>query len=92
MDFVVEKKHRSLWISLRAESIKHFHDTENIGMFINGFPVEMAIKVATAEYEASQDCGWFVLSLEEMLLLSVDECVTLSQKRIKERIENAQRY
>ena len=61
-------------------------------MFKCGFPIEIAIKIATVEFDQSKECGWFILSLDEMLLSTLDECVTLSQNRLKQRIKDVQAY
>lgn len=74
----MKKEHLPIWIKLRAETIKHFHDTHNKDKFIGGYPLDFA--TILAEHEI----GIFdtpILSLDEMLLLSLDECVDIAIQR-----------
>ena len=78
----MNKEHQEIWIKLRAEVIKHFHDTENADKFKGGFSIFVATKIAEAELENSLKDKFFVLTIEEMLLLSLDECVELVHERL----------
>jgi hypothetical protein len=74
----MKKEHLPIWIKLRAEVIKHFHDTHNKDKFIGGYPLDFA--TILAEHEI----GIFdtpILSIDEMLLLSLDECVEIAIQR-----------
>jgi hypothetical protein len=74
----MKKEHLPIWIKLRAETIKHFHDTHNKDKFIGGYPLDFA--TILAEHEI----GIFdtpILSIDEMLLLSLDECVEIAIQR-----------
>jgi hypothetical protein len=74
----MKKEHLPIWIKLRAETIKHFHDTHNKDKFIGGYPLDFA--TILAEHEV----GVFdtpILSIDEMLLLSLDECVEIAIQR-----------
>jgi hypothetical protein len=83
----MKEEHHPTWIKLRAEVIKHFHDTENEGKFKNGFSMAMAIKLAEVELKTSLSSGNFVLTIEEMLLHSLDNCVIIAQNRIRENLK-----
>lgn len=77
-----------LWIKLRAEVIKHFHDTYNPDKFTGqGYNMLYAIKVAESELKNSIIDQNFIISLDEMLLNSLDECVELVVKRQNEYIK-----
>ena len=74
----MKKEHLPIWIKLRAETIKHFHDTHNKDKFIGGYPLDFA--TILAEHEV----GVFdtpILSIDEMLLLSLDDCVEIAIQR-----------
>lgn len=83
----MKEEHQAIWIKLRAEVIKHFYDTENEGKFKNGFSMPMAIKLAEVELKTSLSSGNFILSIEEMLLHSLDKCVIIAQNRIREKLK-----
>jgi hypothetical protein len=82
----MKEEHHPTWIKLRAEVIKHFHDTENEGKFKNGFSMAMAIKLAEVELKTSLKSGDWILTIEEMLLHSLDKCVIIAQSRIRKKI------
>lgn len=74
----MKKEHLPIWIKLRAETIKHFHDTHNKDKFIGGYPLEFATILAEHEVGAFDTP---ILSIDEMLLLSLDECVEIAIQR-----------
>ena len=75
----MEKQHRPTWVKLRAEVIKHFHNTYNKGKI--NFSMAYAIKQAEAELNNSLANGLFILDIEEMLLLPLENCVELARER-----------
>ena len=75
----MKEEHHLTWVKLRAEVIKHFHDTYNKGKI--NFSMPYAIKLAEAELKNSLSNGLFILDIEEMLLLSLDTCVELARER-----------
>jgi hypothetical protein len=78
----------ALWIKLRAEVIKHFHDTHNIDKFTGqGYNMLYALKVAESELKNCITDQDFIISLDEMLLNSLDECVELVISRQNEHIK-----
>lgn len=85
----MNKEHYNLWVKLRAEIIKHFHDTENADLFNGNFPEYVAVKIAEAELDESLQTGWYILSIEEMLTLSPTECTNVASQRIYEQIKKA---
>ena len=85
----MKKEHLPIWIKLRAEVIKHYHDTFNKDKFIGGYPLDFAKLLAEHEvgvYEIP------ILSLNEMLLLSLDECVELANERTFEKKKELIKY
>lgn len=85
----MNNEHNKVWIKLRAEIIKHFHDTENFNLFKGKFPIDVAEKIAECELNESLETGWFILSIEEMLTLSEKDCIALASKRLLEQIKKA---
>jgi hypothetical protein len=75
----MKKNHHPTWVKLRAEVIKHFHDTHNKGKI--NFSMPYAINLAEAELKNSLSNGLFILHIEEMLMLSLDTCVELAAER-----------
>jgi hypothetical protein len=75
----MKKNHHPTWVKLRAEVIKHFHDTYNKGKI--NFSMPYAVKLAEAELKNSLSNGLFILHIEEMLMLSLDTCVELARER-----------
>jgi len=75
----MKKNHHPTWVKLRAEVIKHFHDTHNKDKI--NFSMPYAIKLAEAELKNSLSNGLFILHIEEMLMLSLDTCVELAAER-----------
>jgi len=85
----MKKEHLPIWIKLRAETIKHFHDTHNKDKFIGGYPLDFA--TILAEHEI----GIFdtpILSIDEMLLLSLDECVEIAIQRNIDKTKELLKY
>jgi hypothetical protein len=80
----MKKEHLPIWIKLRAETIKHFHDTHNKDKFIGGYPLDFATILAEHEIGVVYDNPFLdtpILSIDEMLLLSLDECVEIAIQR-----------
>jgi hypothetical protein len=75
----MKEEHHPIWVKLRAEVIKHFHDTYNKGKI--NFSMPYAVKLAEAELKNSLSNGLFILHIEEMLMLSLDTCVELARER-----------
>jgi hypothetical protein len=73
--------HKSLWIKLRAEIIKHFQDSRNPNLFINGYCVIKATERAAKQLEFDLKRGDLRLTLEEMLLNTLEECVEIETNR-----------
>ena len=82
----MKKQNHPTWVKLRAEVIKHFHDTYNKGKI--NFSMPYAIKLAEAELKNSLSNGLFILDIEEMLLLSLDTCVELARERQTWKLKN----
>lgn len=73
---------RKIYIQIRAEVIKHWHDTRNAGKFTgDGFCINHAKKLAEKELSADLQAGYFRITIDELLLLSLEECCTLIQSR-----------
>jgi hypothetical protein len=85
----MKKEHLPIWIKLRAEVIKHYHDTFNKDKFIGGYPLDFAKLLAEHEVGVFETP---ILSLEEMLLLSLDECVELSVERNLDKTREIIKY
>jgi hypothetical protein len=74
----MKEEHHPIWVKLRAEVIKHFHDTYNAGKFNKiGFDMSYAIKIAQSELKNALINGNFLLTIDEMLMCTLDECVQL---------------
>lgn len=85
---VLKPENYALWIKLRAEVIKHFHDTYNRNKFTGeGYNMLYAIKIAESELKNSIIDQEFIISLDEMLLNSLDECVTMVIERQNKYIQ-----
>jgi hypothetical protein len=82
----MKKQNHPTWVSLRAEVIKHFHDTYNKGKI--NFSMAYAIIQAEAELKNSLINGMFILDIEEMLTLPVNTCVELARERQTWKLKN----
>lgn len=80
-------EHKSLWIKLRAEIIKHFQDTRNPNLFVGGFSIEKATERAKNQLEFDLIYGELRITLEEMLLNTPEECVDIEINRNMEFIQ-----
>lgn len=73
---------KKIWIKIRAEHIKHWHDNGlNKGKFWDDMPMEEAIEKATNQLESDLRSNNLRISLEELLTLSDDECIEIAQER-----------
>lgn len=83
----MKEEHHPIWIKLRAEVIKHFHDKFNEGKFTCGFNMLYAIKIAESELKNSLIDGDFLITIDELLLYSLDECLEIVTHRQSEFIK-----
>ena len=73
---------KKIYINIRAEVIKHFHDTRNAGKFKGeGFCINHALKLAEKELNADIKAGYMRITLDELLLNSLEDCCQLIQQR-----------
>lgn len=75
-----------LWVQLRAEVIAHFHQKNNPNI---NYDLGMALKVAKHELESDLESGELRITIEDLLLRSESECVTLIQNHMKKRFAKA---
>lgn len=59
---------KDIYISIRAEQIKHFQDTRNGHLFINPYSIEKAKEIAKNQLEYDLERGKLRISLEDLLL------------------------
>lgn len=74
-------KHRKMYIKIRSEIIMHFHQVHNSHNYTCS--PDLAIKKATLEYKSEKRKKAFFITLDELLLNSVDQCLTIIQNRRK---------
>ena len=82
----MKPEHQKIYIQLKAEIIKLWHDINNKGMFIDGYCPKLATKKAESDLKYSLVSGWWDLTIDEMLLLSPEECCLIREERIKEKV------
>jgi len=76
------KAEKEIYINIRAEVIKHWQDTRNEGKFNGGgFCIKQARKLAEKEMYADLQAGYFRITIDELLLLSLEECCHLIESR-----------
>ena len=83
----MKEENKKVWIALRAEILKNFHDTNNPDVFENGYPLSEAVRIATSQLEADLSFGALRLTFEDMLLKSVDECQEILKANLKARFK-----
>jgi len=77
--------HKKIYISIRAEQIKEFHDKNNGHLFNKPYPIERAMETAESQlnYDLSNG-GKLRITLEELLLDSNEDCLeTFKHNTIK---------
>lgn len=78
--------HKILYIKLHGEMIKHFQDTRNSGRFTDGgFPKELAEQCAEHQLKCDLKFGEFRVTIEELLLHSLEECIVIERNRMQKR-------
>jgi hypothetical protein len=77
----MKEEHHPIWVKLRAELIKHFHDKFNPGKFRYGFDMLYAIKIAESELKNSLVDSEFIITIDELLLYTLDECLEIITER-----------
>ena len=81
------EQNKKVWIALRAEILKNFHDTNNAGAFEKGYPLSEAIRIAASQLEADLSFGKLRLTLEDMLLNTVEDCQEILKANLKARFK-----
>lgn len=66
---------KDIYISIRAEQIKHFQDTRNGHLFINPYSIEKAKEIAKNQLEYDLERGKLRISLEDLLLEDNETCI-----------------
>ena len=73
---------KQIYIKIRAEVIKYWHDTRNAGKFNgDGFCIKHATKLAEKELSADLQAGYMRITLDELLLNTLEECCQIIQRR-----------
>jgi len=81
------EKEKQIYISIRAEVIKHWHDTRNKGKFTNdGFCIKQAMKLAERDLITDRNSGFMRITLDELLLNDLEECCVLIENRSKSSV------
>jgi len=77
--------HKKIYIAIRAEQIKDFHDKNNGHLLNKPYPIERAME--TAERQLNYDLsngGKLRITLEELLLDTNEDCIeTFNHNTIK---------
>jgi len=81
----MKKAHKKLYIKIRSECIKRNEELVNGDKLINGFSIEQAEKNALYELEIDLKHKELRVTLPELLLNSVDECILIAKNRMKAR-------
>jgi hypothetical protein len=77
--------HKKIYISIRAEQIKEFHDKNNGHLLNKPYPIERAMETAESQlnYDLSNG-GKLRITLEELLLDTNEDCLeTFKHNTIK---------
>jgi hypothetical protein len=77
--------HKKIYISIRAEQIKEFHDKNNGHLLNKPYPIERAMETAESQlnYDLSNG-GKLRITLEELLLDNNEDCIeTFNHNTIK---------
>jgi hypothetical protein len=77
--------HKKIYISIRAEQIKEFHDKNNGHLLNKPYPIERAMETAERQlnYDLSNS-GKLRVTLDELLLDSNEDCLkTFNYNTIK---------
>ena len=87
MALFMKQKEKEIWLNIRTEQIKKHVDNLNKGKIMNnGFSIEEARKIALYQLEVSLESEDMLLTLEELLLLSDEECEKLIRNRTDKRL------
>jgi hypothetical protein len=67
----------NIYINIRAEQIKHFHDTRNGHLFNKPYCIEKAKEIAKNQLENDLERGKLRISLEDLLLEDNETCILI---------------
>lgn len=81
---LIKEEHRNLWIKLRAELIVHFHNECNKYKLLGSYSTNFAIRSAEYELNQCEKNGMLIITLEEMLIETPDNCLIIIQERKKQ--------
>jgi hypothetical protein len=83
----MKKAHKDLYIKIRSECIKQNEELINGDKLINGFSIEQAKKNALYDLEIDLKHKELRITLPELLLNSVEDCILIAKNRMKARRE-----
>ena len=82
----MKESEKKIWVDIRSQQIKKHIENLNKGKLINGFSLSEAYKIAVYQLEVGLNSGELLLTLEELLLLSDEECQILIQNRTNKKL------
>lgn len=81
----MRNKDKAIYIKIRSECIKQNEDTVNGGKFINEFSIQKAEEVAQSDLEIDLLHNELRITLDELLLYSVSDCILIAKNRMGAR-------
>lgn len=82
MALFMKNNEKEIWLNIRSEQIKKHMEKLNKGKLKNnGFSIDEARKIASYQLNVSLESGYMFLTLDELLLLSDEECEILIRNR-----------
>jgi hypothetical protein len=75
------EKEKEIYLNIRAEQIKHFHDTRNGHLLKEPYSLDRARAIAENQLTYDLYQGELRLTLDELLLNDNETCIFIAQQR-----------
>lgn len=78
---------KEIYLRIRAEQIKERQDRENGHLMLSPYPLEKAREIAEVQLETDLEAGKLRISLDDLLLLSDEVCVSIVEQETCRRAQ-----
>ena len=86
------QKHQDIWVKIRAELIEYAHKSRNPKLFKNNYDRTHAESIARKQLQYDLSKGELRITLDELLGLSKDQCISILAKYNQGIMDKIRKY